>query len=309
MRTKHGLWVGLFVFAAATSIFAQLERRVSVITIRDETIDGVFVSATPTDVIVRVAGQPIRVPFDSIALLSFERPRGDGDIRREFDVRRRFRHPMEAALSALQDLRLAIAAGMQQKQYTDMMQLTRPVVEDFSTSTQDWPDVRLALDWAVALYEKPLATATDWQKAPEYWEAAHRRVEYAEELARDERERTHRESSTSRPITIGNAVGGRLGTGDVVMTPGLDSSSAGGFNDIWELQVTMPTAIQVSMKSEFVRPHLTLVDGQGRKVEGDMAVSDRSTIRRTIPAGKYEIWAGASTRGEIGTYSLELRPR
>jgi hypothetical protein len=54
-----------------------------------------------------------------------------------------------------------------------------------------------------------------------------------------------------------------------------------------------------------IAPHLTLVDGAGKKIEGDAGVSGASTIKRKLAPGTYFIWAGAYSGG-VGEYRLTV---
>jgi hypothetical protein len=283
---------------------AQFERRVTIVTTRNETIDGLFVSASGHDVLVRVAGQPLRVPFDSISTLSFD-GRGRGPERRA----RARRDGLDGAFDALREIDAATKAGMLRQQYSDVVVSVMPDVEAFLRSADGWDDVRLALGAAAARYDRPLQDAPGWLNAEQHWREASMRLDYAERLARNRSERQHRESPEPRSLTLGAVVDGRIGTGDQEMPPAVDRSTIGAFNDVWRLEVAAPTALVIAMTSDIFQPHLTLVDANGRQVDGDMGYGTRSEIRKTVPPGSYTIWAGAAHPQEIGTYSLAVRAR
>lgn len=285
-------------------VVAQFERRITIVTTRNETIEGLFVSASGQDVLVRVAGHPLRVSFDSIATLSF-----DGHRRPPERRARMPRNAMEGAFEALHEIDAATRAGMLRPQYNDVVLAAMPQVDHFLRSGDGWADVRLAMESAAMLYQKALEGTASWQNAEQYWREAGRRLEYADRLARDREERDHRESPEPRPMHVGTQVNGRLGTGDRQMPQQIDRSSIGAFNDVWDLQLAGAASLVITMESDVFQPHLTIVDATGRKVEGDMGYGTRSEIRRTVPAGTYTIWAGAVTPRDIGTYSLTVRPR
>lgn len=284
-------------------VVAQFERRVTIVTTRNETIEGQFITASGQDVLVRVAGQPLRVPLESISTLSF------GHARVPERRARISRHPMEAAVDALHDMEAATRAGMLRPQYNDVVLAAMPHVDRFLRAGDGWADVRLAVAAAATLYQKPLEGPASWQNAEQHWREAGRRLEYADRLVRDREERDHQESPELRQTQMGMQVNGRLGTGDRQMPQQIDRSSVGAFNDVWELEVAAATGLVITMESDIFQPHLTLVDSTGRKLEGDMGYATRSEIRKTVPAGTYTIWAGAATPREIGTYSLMVRAR
>jgi hypothetical protein len=133
-------------------------------------------------------------------------------------------------------------------------------------------------------------------------------VDYARSLASDPLEESHVETPAEILVKMGQSVRGRLGFGDALMPRTIDNSSKASFNDVYKLDLTALANVRIGMNGNGAcRPHLTLVDGSGKKIEGDMGGTNfPSTIVRKLSAGRYSIWAGASSIGEVCSYDLKI---
>jgi hypothetical protein len=129
---------------------------------------------------------------------------------------------------------------------------------------------------------------------------------YAKTLARLPDEPMHREIPDEKPLSIGKAVSGRLGIGDREMPNTLDRSSEGASNDVFRFVVIEDGRYVITMRSFLCTPHLTLVDARGVKIEGDMGILEKSTIKRRLTPGEYAVWAGAYAKGDLGLYELTV---
>ena len=111
-------------------------------------------------------------------------------------------------------------------------------------------------------------------------------------------------------LVLNQIVEARLGAGDREMARELDGSSAGAYNDLFQFTLTEPMRAEIVLLCDPCRPHLTLTGTNGEKIEGDAArYGRRSRIRRDLEAGTYYIWAGATSRGDVGEYTVEVGPR
>jgi hypothetical protein len=302
------------VLAAALSLTlsihpsAQTTKRVTVETTKGDVIEGVFRSATDSEIVIEVAGQPLRLPVDTIKYVSFTGriaamppptapaasaapAPGDSDL--------------QAAIKGLRDVRGVVeVGGITRPQYAQKLGELLPRVFEYSRGTgADWQDARMAMGKAAETYQVPLKTDADWKNAASWLGKAIAWGDYAISMTQNSEFRTHVETPTDRPIHLNEKITGRLGNGDTPMPNQLDLSVAGGFNDVYRLDIDAPTRVEITMACVPCSAHLTVVDSTGKKLEGDLGLSGVSRIRRTLTPGSYSIWAGAPAR-EVGDFEL-----
>ena len=305
--------VALAVAAGAASLAAQSGTPVTVETRAGDTIEGTLVSATDTEVTIRVAGQPITLPLNEVRYLSFV---GRIDqIVVPNDWRGAADGLLADALDALRGLQIQVDVGFgdeAQEEYTrrfaDMLQVVRRFVESPGTT---WADVRLALSQAAGWYRGVLDSDYNWTNRQDSFDTADAYLAYAIRLGGDRSERNWTESaSETRVLAFGQPVEGRLGAGDREMTVELDSSSEGAYNDLFQFTLTEPMRTEIVLQCTPCAPHLTVTDAAGGKLEGDAGTrGGRSRIRRDLDAGTYYVWAGTNDSRDVGEYTLEVGPR
>ncbi len=271
----------LVVAAVAAHVAAQSGTPVTVETREGEVVDGILVSATETEVVIRIAGQPLTLAVE--------------------------------ALGALQGL-ITQLTGLEEEDrdfFAGFLGSTLPIVQRFLNSpTDDWANVKHATSQAVRRYR---GTLDDDPWDPDHYSvgAAAAYVAYAERLGRDPNERRHTEDGDeTRVLAIGEPAEGRLGAGDVLMARSLDSSSTGAYNDLFQFTLTAPVPTEIVLRCTPCSPHLTLTDATGAKIEGDAGSrGGRSRIRRDLEAGTYYVWAGTNGPNDVGEYTLEVGPQ
>ena len=306
MRLCRIVVAALVVVAVAAPVAAQSGTPVTVETHEGELVDGVLVSATETEVVIRIAGQPLTLAVDSLRYISF-----DGRIEASADVVDD-RNLVEA-LGALQGL-ITQLTGLEEEDrdfFAGFLGSTLPIVQRFLNSPDDdWASVKHAMGQAVWRYRE---TLNDDPWDPDHYSvgAAAAYVTYAERLGRDPNERRHTEDGDeTRVVVIGEPAEGRLGAGDRLMARSLDSSSTGAYNDLFQLTLAAPVRTDIVLRCTPCSPHLTLTDATGAKIEGDAGSrGGRSRIRRDLEAGTYYVWAGTNGPNDVGEYTLEVAPR
>lgn len=300
---KRVLALSLTVVLSAVALSAQLPRRVTIVTQKGDVIEGTLKSATDSEVVIEIAGQALKVPVETIKYLSFV-----GKLDAAPSVVAHSGKPIDEAIKSLNELRAATRVGMLRAQYSEKLVATLPQVRTFAESREaGWFDVKLAMTNAVLHYQRPMASIESWKDAGWNMGMGGRWVDYVETLRANGDEETHTEKPDDQPISIGSAVTGRLGAGDASMSKMLDASSEGGFNDKWSLELTSPANVTVSMTSEPCRPHLTLTDGSGKRLDADSGpYGGDASIHKSLPAGRYRIWAG-SFSSQVGSYKLSVK--
>lgn len=300
----RSVWIGLaFVLSLCAVTEAQEVRRITVVTLKGDVIEGVLKSATGVELSVEVAGQQLRLPLSTLKLISFV-GRIDEARAASSPV-----SPMDDAFKALNELAAATEIGMLRDQYSQKLIDTLPRVRAFTKVAAGWDDVRAALELAIVQYQEPLADLANWKSAGGSMAAGRKWAEYAKELATRDGEETHSETSAEQDLRVGKSVRGRLGKGDRQMPGELDRSSQGAFNDVFRLKLDSVTQVSVVVSCGTCKPHLTLADASGRKIEGDAGYSGKSTIKRQLKPGVYSLWVGEIYAGEVGEYTLEWLDR
>jgi hypothetical protein len=284
----------------AADAMAQTQR-VTIVTVKQEKLEGAFRGATPTDVSIELAGQEIKIPVASIAYISFT-----GAAPAAAATAAAAALPIDTAFAAFAELQNALAVGVLREQYSERLVATMSKVVAFTGgSSREWMDVRLAMVNAIAQYQEPLKTAESWESAAGYWTKATYDLQWAEALhKRGDAERMHEERMDERPLALGEQVEGRLGHGDRLMSREMDRGTENAFNDVWTVDVPTGGNLVIEMTAAPFDPHLTLLDANGKKLDSDLAQTYRATIRRRVPPGTYRIWAGAWKPRDVGNYAL-----
>ena len=284
---------------------------VTIETREGDTIDAVLFRANESTVEIRVAGQLLTLPLETIRYISFDGRLGasadGGEEGEQLELR--------AAMSALRILKAQADALDTEKSENQVFLIASlnaalPSITTFlSSDGDDWADVNHAIRRAVQYYraapdDDGTLAGRDLRRAREY-------VDYADKLSGAPGERRHREDAGEvRVLSLNQPVGARLGAGDREMARDLDGSSAGAYNDLFQFTLTEPMRTEIVLLCDPCRPHLTLTGAEGEKLEGDAAgYTNRSRIRRDLEAGTYYIWAGATGRGDVGEYTLTVGPR
>ena len=287
----------------AEGVAATIETRTG------DLVEGIFVSATETEVVFRVAGQPLTLPMETIRYISF-----DGRIRASTRGHEEGEAiALRAAIGALRSLKAQVDAldfenSQSQLIFVASLNAALPPITTFLSSVGDnWADVNHAIRMAMRYYRAAPDNDGTLDIGDLLWAGSY--VDYADQLSGDAGERHHKEDAADpRVITLGQPVEARVGAGDREMDRALDGSSAGAYNDVFRFTLTEPMRTDIVLVCDPCRPHLTLTGADGEKIEGD-AGSSRSRIRRDLDAGTYYIWAGATSRGDVGQYTLTVSPR
>jgi hypothetical protein len=272
-------------------------------------VEGIFVSATEAEVVFRVAGQPLTIPMETIRYISF-----DGRIGTSTDGGEEFEEiKLRAAIGALRSLKAQVGAldfenPQSQLIFVASLNAALPPITTFLSSVGDnWADVNHAIRMAMRYYRAAPDNDGTLDAGDLLWARGY--VDYADQLSGDAGERHYIEDAGElRVIALSQPVEARLGAGDREMDRDLDGSSAGAYNDLFQFTLTEPMRTDIVLVCDPCRPHLTLTGADGAKIEGD-AGSSRSRIRRDLEAGTYYIWAGATSRGDVGQYTLTVSPR
>jgi hypothetical protein len=284
---------------------------VTIETREGDTIDAVLVRANESTVEIRVAGQLLTLPLETIRYISFDGRLGasadGGEEGEQLELR--------AAMGALRILKAqadALDTENPENQVFLVASLNAalPSITTFlSSDGDDWADVNHAIRMAVRYYTA--APDDDGTLAGRDLRRARGYVDYADKLSGAPGERRHREDAGElRVLSLNQPMEARLGAGDREMARDLDGSSAGAYNDLFQFTLTEPMRTEIVLLCDPCRPHLTLTGAEGEKLEGDAAgYTNRSRIRRDLEAGTYYIWAGATGRGDVGEYTLTVGPR
>ncbi len=276
--------------------------RVTIETREGETIDGVFLSANGTEVVLRVAGQSLTFPMERISYISFDGRIGtSSDGSKEVELR--------AAISALRILKAQVSSLDREDEllFVASLNAALPTITTFLSSVGDnWADVAHAIRMALRYYRASADSDGTLDSSDLRWARGY--VDYADKLSGDPSEKRHREYIGATPVLVLNQpVEARLGAGDRKMARDLDESSDGAYNDVYQVTLAEPMRTEIVLRCDPCRPHLTLTGMDGEKLEGDAAgFSSRSRIRRDLEAGTYYIWAGATSRGDVGEYTLTV---
>ena len=287
----------------AEGVAATIETRTG------DLVEGIFVSATEAEVVFRVAGQPLTLPMETIRYISF-----DGRIRASTRGHEEGEAiPLRAAIGALRSLKAQVDAldfenPQSQLIFVASLNAALPPITTFLSSVGDnWADVNHAIRMAMRYYRAAPDNDGTLDTGDLLWAGSY--VDYADQLSGDAGERHHKEDAADpRVVTLSQPVEARLGAGDREMDRALDGSSAGAYNDVFRFTLTEPMRTDIVLVCDPCRPHLTLTGADGEKIEGDAGAS-RSRIRRDLDAGTYYIWAGATSRGDVGQYTLTVSPR
>jgi hypothetical protein len=295
---------------AASLAWAQVPgRKATVTTSKGETVEGMFVAANRSEVVLEVDGKRRTVPLDQIAVISFV-----GKVQPPASVA-----PValvDDALTALGGLHAATEAGVRREQYSARLLETLPRVQAFLNSPGgSFADVRLLMAAAVRDYRVPFGTGTLsasttlWTSSSTYWRDAANQIAYAQELASRPGEESHQEDPAESDISTSAKVSGRLGSGDRIMPSEVDRSTEGAFNDVYRLTVDRPMTISLALDARPCSAHLTLTDDAGKQIAGSGRAGGSIRITKDLKPGVYHVWAGAQRPDEVGTYELTVAAR
>jgi hypothetical protein len=303
VRTRFACALALVAITAFGLSAQTAPRRVTVATVKGDTIEGTYRSISDTAVVIEIAGSPISIPLVDVTYVSFtgKLDAGGGGAAPAVTV-----SPMDAAFAALKKLRGITEIGALRDQYSAAIVDALPTVREFTKAPgPDWLNVKLALEAAIAEYQAPLASLSAWSSAGDAMARASRWSDYALALAAMPSERTHMESSDPVPIELGATVMGRFGAGDQLLPRALDRIFEGGLSDIYTLKISAPTDVMIAAKARLCQIHLTVVDASGKKLEGDGIVTYSPSIGRKLPPGGYQIWVSGDP-GRACDYQLEV---
>lgn len=292
--------VALFVATASAVLVAQSSRKVTVVTTKGDTIEGTVRSMSADQIVVELAGQPIPIATADIKYISFVgRIESPGPTGVTTD-------PMEKAFESLRTLRAVAQVGVLRDQYSAKLIEHLPAVQHFITSTEDWKDVRRALELSVSAYKEPMEDLLSWGNAGRSMSWGVAWAEYAELLSRRPNESSHVETESTAKISVPGTVKGRVGFGDAMMPETLDKSNKGSYRDVVELTVPTKTSLEITMDCIPCEEHLLLTDAAGKKVAAP--IFNEPHIRKTLNPGTYNIWVGGR-KSQIGEYTLTVKPR
>ena len=107
------------------------------------------------------------------------------------------------------------------------------------------------------------------------------------------------------PVTIGERIEAQLSLGDCEFT--VDNS----YVDVYELTLAAPATVAIDMVSAEVDSYLGLFDATGVYIaEDDNSGGSRNAqLVRSLPAGKYRIWANTILGGIGGAYIIAVSQR
>ena len=107
------------------------------------------------------------------------------------------------------------------------------------------------------------------------------------------------------PVTIGQRIEAQLSLGDCEFT--VDNS----YVDVYELTLAAPATVAIDMVSAEVDSYLGLFDATGVYIaEDDNSGGSRNAqLVRSLPAGKYRIWANTILGGIGGAYIIAVSQR
>jgi hypothetical protein len=105
--------------------------------------------------VLEVAGQPIRLPIETVSSISFTGSTSAISSSAAVSTSK----PVETALASLKSLKAATEIGMLRSQYSQKLVELLPQVSEFVSSKETtWVDARLAMLQAIEYYRMPLST-------------------------------------------------------------------------------------------------------------------------------------------------------
>jgi hypothetical protein len=231
------------MFASAS---APAQTAVTIETLEGDTIDGELVRASESTAEMRVAGQVLTLPMETIRYVSFDgRLWASGDGGEEGE-----QLELRAAIDALRILEAqadALDSDNPENQVFLVASLNAalPYITTFLASGgDDWADVNGAIRMAVQYYradpdDDGTLDDSNLRRARGY-------VDYADKLTGAPGERRHREvAGVLRVLALKQPVEARLGAGDREMSRDLDGSSAGAYNDLFQFTLTEPMRAEI----------------------------------------------------------------
>lgn len=309
-RSYRCLVIASILVCAAGLAWAQEPgRKATVTTSKGETVEGTFIAASRSEVVLEVGGRRRTVPLDEVAVISFV-----GKVQPPASVA-----PVtliDDAVKALGELHATTEAGVRREQYSARLIDTLPRVQAFLNSPgRSFADVRLLMAAAVRDYLVPFGVGTLSPSrtlrtsSSTYWRDAADKVAYVKELASRQGEESHQEDPAESDLSTSAKVSGRLGSGDRIMPSAVDRSTEGAFNDVYRLTVDRPMTLSLALDSRPCSAHLTLTDDAGKQIAGSGRARGSSRITKDLKPGVYHVWAGAQRPDEVGTYELTVAAR
>ena len=163
----------------AEGVAATIETRTG------DLVEGIFVSATETEVVFRVAGQPLTLPMETIRYISF-----DGRIRASTRGHEEGEAiALRAAIGALQSLKAQVDAldfenSQSQLIFVASLNAALPPITTFLSSVGDnWADVNHAIRMAMRYYRAAPDNDGTLDAGDLLWAGSY--VDYADQLSGD----------------------------------------------------------------------------------------------------------------------------
>ncbi len=295
-----GLVVAVFLAILGAPVVTADAPKVTVATKKGDFIDGALRSASPSEVVIEVAGQPITIPTDGVKYLSFV-----GRIEQtptSSSASGTAPGTIEDALAALDEIGKAVRVGVLRPQYADLMVAQLPRVMAFlDTPDEDWMDVRLALQAARHEYEGPLRSIEAWSNGSAYITEAGLWVLYAKWIREQPDARTHREAPFKGQLQLDTPVEGRLGFGDsklpaeLARYAELPSAPA----EAYEIDLPQPGKLTLEVTSPTPgHPSLVVIDSFGKVLDSDSSGRLKKDLKAT---GHHTVWVVGNP---VGTYKL-----
>ena len=163
----------------AEGVAATIETRTG------DLVEGIFVSATETEVVFRVAGQPLTLPMETIRYISF-----DGRIRASTRGHEEGEAiALRAAIGALRSLKVQVDAldfenPQSQLIFVASLNAAFPPITTFLSSVGDnWADVNHAIRMAMRYYRAAPDNDGTLDAGDLLWAGSY--VDYADQLSGD----------------------------------------------------------------------------------------------------------------------------
>jgi hypothetical protein len=296
--------ISAVALGAAIAMASGEPRRATVLTQKGEIIEGVFLGGTDSEVVLEIAGQPLKMPISTIQYISFS-----GKITAGAPVTVGA-DPVDDAFAALGEMQSAVEVGILRPQYADKLQATLPRVVKVVKA----PPPTLSADTVAALASalENYQTALDlemWPLASGLCATAKEWAQYARQL-REKDQPDHKETPDRREIKSSDTVTGRYGSGDATIPENIgkrgftDSTvTTGAFSDVYVLRTSTSVGLVASATGGPGAVLITLTDESGTKRMGRAA----GTLKKDVDKpGTYALWVSGSGPGKPGAYTLTL---
>jgi hypothetical protein len=198
--------------------------------------------------------------------------------------------PMDTALVALDEFRdLVQVHAVHQDNYREKLAELVPMLAPFMKNpSEEWRDVRMAMEYAVRQYEASFANRR-WTESF-HVHLGDVAVVYAKQLAKDrEAERARREQPLTRQLVLPGTVEGRFGYGDREMPPEIERESAGAYYDVLEVDVPRPGLLTFDLRTPYSGAHLALLDTSGDIMDRVLSPNGYPRMQQPVVQGKYTV--------------------